>query len=440
MLAGFLAAAFLPVASLPQVDIPTIFVSAALPGVDPQTAATSLAAPLERRFSNIAGVTEMTSTSQLGGSTIVLQFDLNRNIEGAARDVQAAINAASSELPINLPNPPTYRKANPSDAPVIILALTSDAYRLSDLYNYADELLSPRISQIPGVSQVDIGGGAKSAVRVQVNPAAVAAMGLSMGQIASTLNSVNRDTPKGSIDGDVTSFTINSNDQLKNADDYQGLIIAQKNGVPITLSSIAKVFDSNENRLQAGWYNSKRAVLLFVRKQADANVISTVDRVKQLLPQMGLWLPPAVHLTVLSDRTTTIRASVSDVRLSLLVSVALVIMVCFIFLRRFWATFIASIIVPLSLAGTFGMMYLLKFSLDNISLMALTICVGFVVDDAIVVIENIVRHLDQGLTPVEAALKGARQIGFTVISISISLVAVFIPLLFHGRHCWPLVS
>jgi multidrug efflux pump len=432
LLAGLLAYNFLPVASLPQIDIPTIQVQAQLSGIDPETAATSLAAPLERRFSNIAGVTEMTSTSQLGSSNIVLQFDLNRDIEGAARDVQAAINAASSELPINLPNPPTYRKVNPSDAPVIILALTSDAYRLSELYNYADELISPRISQVPGVSQIDIGGGAKSAVRVQVNPAALASMGLSMGQVASLLNSVNRDTPKGNINGDNLSFSLNTNDQLKSADDYKGLIVAQKNGVPITLSSIATVFDSNENRMQAGWYNSKRSVLLFVRKQADANVIDTVDRVKELLPQMRLWLPPAVHLEIQGDRTTTIRASVSDVRLSLMVSVALVVLVCFLFLRRFWPTFIASIIVPLSLAGTFGVMYLLKFSLDNISLMALTVCVGFVVDDAIVVIENIVRHLEEGLTPVEAALKGAKQIGFTVISISISLVAVFIPLLFMG--------
>lgn len=432
LLAGFLAYTFLPVASLPQVDIPSIFVSASLPGIDPETAATSLAAPLERRLSNIAGVTEMTSTSQLGESRIILQFNLNRDIEGAARDVQAAINAASSELPINLPHPPTYYKVNPSDAPVIILALTSDAYRLSELYNYADELLSPRISQVPGVSQVDINGGARSAIRVQVNPAALATMGLSMGEIATMLNSVNRNTPKGNINGDNLSFTINSNDQLKTADDYKGLVVTQKNGIPITLSSIANVFDSNEDRLQAAWYNSKRAVLLFIRKQADANVIDTVDRVKSLLPQMQRWLPQAMHLEVQGDRTTTIRASVSDVRLSLVVSVALVVIVCFIFLRRFWPTFIASVIVPLSLAGTFGVMYLLKFSLDNISLMALIVCVGFVVDDAIVVIENIVRQLEAGLTLIEAALKGARQIGFTVVSISISLVAVFIPLLFMG--------
>jgi multidrug efflux pump len=432
LLAGFLAYSVLPVASLPQIDIPTIMVSAQLPGVDPTTAATSLAAPLERRFSNIAGVTEMTSTSQLGGSTIVLQFDLNRDINGAARDVQAAINAASNELPANLPNPPTYRKANPADAPVLILALTSDTMPLSQLYNYAYELLQPRILQVPGVSEMDIGGGAKSAVRVQVDPASLASMGLSLSDIATMLQSVNRDSPKGSLGDDAIGFTINSNDQLQTAKDYKGLIVTQKNGIPIPLSSVATVIDSNENRLQAGWYNAKRAVLLIIRKQADANVIATVDRMKALLPQMRLWLPPSVHLDVLIDRTTTIRASVHDVQVALTVSVMLVVLVCFIFLRRFWPTFIASVVVPMSLAGTFGFMYLLHFSLDNISLMALTVCVGFVVDDAIVVIENIVRHLEEGLTPMEAALKGARQIGFTIVSISISLVAVFIPLLFMG--------
>jgi multidrug efflux pump len=432
LLAGFLAYSMLPVASLPRIDIPTIMVSAQLPGVDPTTAATSLAAPLERRFSNIAGVTEMTSTSQLGGSTIVLQFDLNRDINGAARDVQAAINAASNELPANLPNPPTYRKANPADAPVLILALTSDTTPLSQLYNYAYELLQPRILQVPGVSEMDIGGGAKSAVRVQVDPASLASMGLSLSDIATMLQSVNRDAPKGSLQGDSIGFTINSNDQLQTAKDYNGLIVTQKNGIPIPLSSVATVIDSNENRLQAGWYNAKRAVLLIIRKQADANVIDTVDRVKALLPQMRLWLPPSVHLDILIDRTTTIRASVHDVQVALTVSVMLVVLVCFLFLRRFWPTFIASVVVPLALAGTFGFMYLLHFSLDNISLMALTVCVGFVVDDAIVVIENIVRHLEEGLTPMEAALKGARQIGFTIVSISISLVAVFIPLLFMG--------
>src|SRR5262252_3730618 len=432
MLAGLVAYRFLPVAPLPQVDFPTINVSANYSGVDPGTAATSLAAPLERRFANIAGVNEITSVSQLNGTRITLQFDLSRDINGAARDVQAAINAASSELPPGLPSPPTYRKANPNDTPVLILALTSDAVPLSQIYNQAEELLVPAISQVPGVSEVDVGGGAKTAVRVQVDPAALAAMGLTMDNVRAIPQGQNKDEPKGAIDGDRISFTMNTNDQLFSADQYRNLIIGEKNGVPIPLSAVGHAIDATEDRLQAGWFNSKRAVVMFVRKQADANVIETVDRIKAILPQLQRWLPPAIHLQIQSDRTLTIRASVADVQTSLLISVALVVMVCFLFLRRVSTTFIVCITVPLALAGTFAMMYLLKFSLDNISLMALTISVGFVVDDAIVVIENIVRHLEQGLSPFEATIRGARQIGFTVVSISISLVAVFIPLLFMG--------
>jgi len=432
MLAGLVAYRFLPVAPLPQVDFPTINVSANYPGVDPGTAATSLAAPLERRFANIAGVNEITSVSQLNGTRITLQFDLSRDINGAARDVQAAINAASSELPAGLPSPPTYRKANPNDTPVLILALTSDAVPLSQIYNQAEELLVPAISQVPGVSEVDVGGGARTAVRVQIDPAALASMGLSMDNVRAVLQGQNKDEPKGAIDGDRISFTVNTNDQLFTADQYKNLIIGEKNGVPIPLSAVGHAIDATEDRLQAGWFNSKRAVVMFVRKQADANVIETVDRIKAALPQLQRWLPPAIHLQIQSDRTLTIRASVADVQTALLISVALVVMVCFLFLRRVSTTFIVCITVPLALAGTFAMMYLLKFSLDNISLMALTISVGFVVDDAIVVIENIVRHLEQGLSPFEATIRGARQIGFTVVSISISLVAVFIPLLFMG--------
>jgi multidrug efflux pump len=432
MLAGLVAYRFLPVAPLPQVDFPTINVSVTYPGVDPATAATSLAAPLERRFANIAGVNEITSVSQLNGSRITLQFDLNRNVNGAARDVQAAITAASNQLPAGLPNPPTYRKANPNDRPILILALTSDAVPLSQIYNQANELLVPAISQVTGVSEVDIGGGAKTAVRVQVDPAALASMGLSIDNVRAVLQGQNKDEPKGAIDGDRISFTMNANDQLFTADQYKNLIIGEKNGVPIPLSAVGRAIDSTEDRLQAGWFNSKRAVVILVRKQADANVIETVDRIKAILPQLQRWLPPAIHLQIQSDRTLTIRASIADVQTCLLISVALVVMVCFLFLRRLSTTFIACITVPLALAGTFAMMYLLKFSLDNISLMALTISVGFVVDDAIVVIENIVRHLEQGLTPLEATLRGARQIGFTILSISISLVAVFIPLLFMG--------
>jgi len=432
MLAGLVAYRFLPVAPLPQVDFPTINVSATYPGVDPVTAATSLAAPLERRFANIAGVNEITSVSQLNGSRITLQFDLSRDINGAARDVQAAINAASSELPVGLPSPPTYRKANPNDRPILIFALTSDTVPLSQIYNQANELLVPAIAQVPGVSEVDVGGGARTAVRIQVDPAALASMGLSIDNVRSVLQRQNKDEPKGAIDGDRISFTVNTNDQLFNADQYKNLIIGEKNGVPIPLSAVGRAIDATEDRLQAGWFNSKRAVVLLVRKQADANVIETVDRIKAILPQLQRWLPPAIHLQIQSDRTLTIRASIADVQTCLLISVALVVMICFLFLRRLSTTFIACITVPLALAGTFATMYLLKFSLDNISLMALTISVGFVVDDAIVVIENIVRHLEQGLTPLEATLRGARQIGFTVISISVSLVAVFIPLLFMG--------
>ncbi len=432
MLVGAVAYRFLPVAPLPQVDFPSINVSATYSGVDPETAATSLAAPLERRFANIAGVNEITSVSQLNGTRITLQFDLSRDINGAARDVQAAINAASSELPPGLPSPPTYRKANPNDLPVLILALTSDSVPLSVIYNQAVELLVPALSQVPGVSEVDVGGGARTAVRIQVDPAALASMGLSIDNVRAVLQSQNKDSPKGAIDGDQISFTINANDQLFNADQYKNLIIGEKNGVPIPLSAVGRAIDATEDRLQAAWFNSKRAVVLFVRKQADANVIETVDRMKAILPQLERWLPPAIHLNIQSDRTITIRASVADVQTSLLISVGLVVLVCFVFLRRISTTFIACVTVPLALAGTFAVMYLLKFSLDNISLMALTISVGFVVDDAIVVIENIVRHLEQGLTPLEATLAGARQIGFTVLSISISLVAVFIPLLFMG--------
>ncbi|MBV8415446.1 MAG: efflux RND transporter permease subunit, partial [Verrucomicrobia bacterium] len=363
---------------------------------------------------------------------ITLQFDLSRDINGAARDVQAAINAASSELPPGLPSPPTYRKANPNDTPVLILALTSDAVPLSQIYNQAEELLVPAISQVPGVSEVDVGGGARTAVRVQVDPAALASMGLNLDNVRTVLQGQNKDEPKGAIDGDRISFTMNTNDQLFTADQYKNLIIGEKNGVPIPLSAVGRAIDATEDRLQAAWFNSKRAVVMFVRKQADANVIETVDRIKAILPQLQRWLPPAIHLQIQSDRTLTIRASVADVQTSLLISVFLVVMVCFLFLRRLSTTFIACITVPLALAGTFATMYLLKFSLDNISLMALTISVGFVVDDAIVVIENIVRYLEQGLTPLEATLKGARQIGFTIVSISISLVAVFIPLLFMG--------
>src|ERR1700731_2343875 len=402
LLLGAVAYHFLPVAPLPKVDFPTISVSAQEPGVDPATAASSLAAPLERRFAEIAGVSEITSVSSLGGSNITIQFDLGRDINGAARDVQSAINAASGELPSGLPQPPSYRKVNPSDAPIMVLAMTSDAVPLSEVYNLADQIIGQRISQVEGVSQVTIGGGAKSAVRVQVNPVALASMGLSLEDLRSTLSQVNVLSPKGAFDGQQQRFVIASNDQLTKADQYQPIIVAQHNGSAVPLRDVGRAIDAQENRDQAGLFNNKRAVLLVISKQPDANVVSTTDQIRAILPQLRTWLPPSVSLDVMSDRTTTIRASVRDVQITLVFTMAL------------------------------GVMWLCGYSLDNLSLMALTVSTGFVVDDAIVVIENIVRFIEKGESPIQAALKGARQIGFTVISISLSLIAVFIPLLFMG--------
>ncbi len=432
LLLGATAYFFLPVAPLPQVDFPTIGVSASLPGVDPATAASSLAAPLERRLGQIAGVTEMTSGSSLGGSTVTVQFDLSRNVNDAARDVQAAINAAARDLPANLPNPPTYRKYNPADSPVVVLAMTSQTMRLSEVYNLADQMVSQRLCQLPGVSQVGVYGGAKTAVRVQVNPAALAAMGMSMEDVRGFLQSTNRLMAKGSIEDAGKNLMISANDQIFGASNYRSLVVAERNGLPVQLGAIASVIDGTENTRQAGWFNTERAVLLPVMKQSDANVIAVVDEIRSLLPQIRKWLPPGVELSVLSDRTQTIRASLHDVQFTLLLTIALVVVVMALFLRRFWPTFIAGVTVPLALAGTFAVMWLCRFSLDNISLMALTVAVGFLVDDAIVVIENIVRHIDQGETSRQAALAGAKQIGFTVISISLSLVAVFIPILLMG--------
>jgi hydrophobe/amphiphile efflux-1 (HAE1) family protein len=432
LMLGAVAYYFLPVAPLPKVDFPTISVSAQEPGVDPQTAASSLAAPLERRFAQIAGVSEITSVSSLGGSSITIQFDLNRDINGAARDVQSAINAASGELPSGLPQPPSYRKVNPSDAPVMVLAMTSDALPLSQVYNLADQIIGQRISQVEGVSQVVIGGGAKSAVRVQMNPVALASMGLSLEDIRTTLSQANVLSPKGAFDGEQQRFVIASNDQLTHADEYLPIIVAQHNGAAVPLRDVGTAIDAQENRDQAGLFNNKRAVLLVIFKQPDANVVRTTDQIHAILPQLRTWLPPSVHLDVMSDRTTTIRASVRDVQLTLVITMGLVVMVMFLFLRRFWPTFISGVTMPLALAGTFGVMWLCGYSLDNLSLMALTVSTGFVVDDAIVVIENIVRFIEKGEPPLQAALKGARQIGFTVISISLSLIAVFIPLLFMG--------
>jgi len=429
---GIVAYRFLPVAALPRVDFPVISISASLPGADPATVASSVAAPLERRLGQISGVTEMTSVSTLGGCSITLQFDLNRNVDRAARDVQAAINAAANDLPINLPNTPTFRKINPADAPIMILAMTSESLKPTDVYETADEIVAQRLSQVEGVSQVFVGGSEKSAVRVQINPGALASTGLSLEDVRTLIGQVNVDSPKGSFDGEHHSYMLESNDQLFEPEKYQSLVITQKNNVPIRLDSLGQVIEGVENTRTAGWAGTNDAVLLIVFKQPGANVIETVDRIKLALPQLKNWVSPAINFYILSDRTATIRASVDDVQFSLLLSVSLVVMVIFLFLRRFWPTFIASITVPLALAGTVALMYLMDYSIDNLSLMAITISVGFVVDDAIVVIENVFRFIEKGDNVMQAALKGAKQIGFTVVSMSTSLVAVFIPLLFMG--------
>jgi len=431
-MAGVVAYHFLPVAPVPRVDFPMITVAANLPGADPATVASTVAAPLERRLGQISGVSELTSVSILGGTAITIQFNLDRNVDGAARDVQAAINAAAGDLPLNLPAPPTYRKVNPADAPVMILALTSATLPANQIYDYADTIIAQRLSQVEGVSQVFISGAAKDAIRVQVNPAALASADLSLEDIRTVLGQVNVDEPKGSIEGHGIFYAIDSNDQLLNARDYQTLIVAEKPKGPVRLSAMGRAIESVENTLQAGWSGTNEAVLVIVFKQADANVIDTVQRIKAELPHLTKWLPPAVTITAISDRTRTIQASVKEVQFSLMLSIALVVMVIFLSLRRFWPTFIASVTVPLALAATFAGMYFCHYTLDNLSLMAVTISVGFVVDDAIVVIENIFRHIEHGDAAFQAALKGAKQIGFTIVSMTTSLVAVFIPLLFMG--------
>jgi len=431
-LAGAVAFNFLPVSPLPQVDFPTISVAASLPGASPEIMASSVATPLERQFGRIAGVTEMTSSSFLGTTSITLQFDLNRDINGAARDVQAAINAARSYLPTNLPSNPTYRKVNPADAPIMIVALTSDVYDRGPLYDAASTIMSQKLSQIQGVGQVTVGGSSLPAVRVELNPVQLDGYGLGVQDVQKMLSVQNANLPKGQISNGVTSADIATNDQLLKADYYKPLIVGYHNGAAIKLSDVADVQDSVENIRAAGFVNGKPSVLVIISRQPGANIIDTVDRIYSELPSLKASIPSAINLTVVLDRTTTIRASVKDVERTLALSVGLVILVVFFFLRNVRATIIPSVAVPVSLIGTFGVMYLCHYSLDNLSLMALTISTGFVVDDAIVVIENIARYLEQGMSPEEAALAGAKEIGFTVMSISISLVAVFIPILLMG--------
>ncbi|HEV2206269.1 MAG TPA: multidrug efflux RND transporter permease subunit [Candidatus Acidoferrales bacterium] len=431
-LAGAVAFRQLPVAPLPQVDFPTITVGAGLPGASPEIMASSVAAPLEHQFTHIAGVTEMTSSSNLGTTSVTLQFELNRDINGAARDVQAAINAARSYLPANLPSNPRYRKVNPADAPIMIIALTSNVYTKGQMYDQASTVLSQRLSEVEGVGQVNIGGSSLPAVRVEVNPTQLNSYGLALSDVATMLRNQNSNLAKGEIHDGDNLYSISDNDQLLHADEYKNLVVGYRKGAAIRLSDIATVEDSVENIRAAGFVNGKPSILLFVFRQPGANIIDTIDSVRAALPALKASMPSAINLTIVLDRSTTIRASVDDVEITLGISVILVILVVFFFLRNIRATLIPSVAVPVSLIGTFAVMYVLGYSLDNLSLMALTISTGFVVDDAIVVIENIARYLEQGMSPMQASLRGAREIGFTVLSITASLIAVFLPILLMG--------
>ncbi len=432
LLSGILAFNFLPVASLPRVDFPVIGVGAGLPGADPQTMASAVATPLERQFGRISGVNQMTSSSQLGTTSITLQFDLNRNIDAAARDVQAAINAARSQLPANLPSNPSYRKANPADAPILILALTSDTMTVPQMYDAADSVLAQKLAQVDGVGQVFVGGAAQPAVRAEVNPTLLNKLGVGLDTVRNALNAANANRPKGEVSGSTTTYTFDDTDQLFTADQYRPLIVSYNHGAAVRLGDVAEVLDSVSDTRNIGLANGKPGVLIIVFRQPGANIIETVDRVRALMPFLQSSISPAIKLSIAMDRTVTVRASVKDIETTLIISVILVILVVFAFLRTVRATIIPSIAVPLSLVGTFGGMYLLDYSLDNLSLMALAISTGFVVDDAIVVLENITRYVERGMGAVEAAFKGAKEIGFTVISMSTSLVAVFIPLLLMG--------
>jgi HAE1 family hydrophobic/amphiphilic exporter-1 len=429
---GLVAYPLLPVAPLPQVDFPTIQVSASLPGGSPETMASSVAQPLERQLAQIPGIAQMTSTSSLGSTAVTIQFDLNRSIDGAANDIQAAINAASGQLPKNLPSPPTYRKVNPADSPVLLLGATSDSLPLIRVSDAVDAQLGQQISQISGVAQVFIGGQQKPAIRVQIDPAKLVAKGLSLEDVRSQIAVTTVDSPKGNIDGATRAYTIYANDQLLDPDAWNDVIIAYRNGGPLRIRDIGRAVAGPEDMKQAAWADGKRGVFLVIFKQPGANVIDTVDRIKAQLPRLIAAIPPAIKIKIISDRTLTIRAAVEDVQITLLITIVLVVMVIFIFLRSFWATVIPAVTVPLALLGACALMWVFGYTLDNLSLMALTIAVGFVVDDAIVMLENITRHVEHGEKPLAAAFKGASEIGFTIVSISVSLVAVLIPLLLMG--------
>ena len=431
-LAGALAFSKLPVAPLPQVDFPTISVSAQLPGASPETVATSVASPLERHLGQIAGVTEMTSQSGIGQARITLQFELNRDIDGAARDVQAAIVAARADLPANLKSNPTYRKVNPADAPILILAMTSKTLSQGQMYDAASNVFQQRLSQISGVGQVIIGGSALPAVRVELNPKALFKYGIGLEDVRAALASANANSPKGTIDDGDQRYQVYTNDQSTKAADYAPLVVAYRNGAAVQLSDVATVADSVEDVRNLGLSNGQPSVLVIVFRQPGANIIEAIDSVKEALPHLQAAMPADVNVTVAIDRSTTIRDSLRDTELTLVIAITLVTLVVFVFLRNFRATLIPGIAVPISILGTFGGMYLLGYSLDILSLMALTIATGFVVDDAIVVLENISRHLEEGMPRMQAALRGAQEVGFTVLSISLSLIAVFIPILLMG--------
>jgi multidrug efflux pump len=430
LLAGFIAYYELPVSALPEVDYPTIQIVTFYPGASPDVTASSITAPLERQFGQMPGLKQMTSTSSGGSSVITLQFSLDLSLDVGEQEVQAAINAATSYLPTNLPNPPVYSKVNPADAPVLTLALTSKTLPLPQIEDLADTRLAQKISQLTGVGLVSISGGQRPAVRIQANPTVLAAYGLTLEDLRTAIAAANVNQAKGGFDGPRQSSIIGANDQLLTSKEYQSLIVTYRNGAPVVLSDVASAIDAAENVKQAAWMNDSPAVIVNIQRQPGSNVIEVVDRIKKLLPQLQSSLPAAVQVKILTDRTTTIRSSVGDVEFEMLLAIALVVMVIFLFLRTFSATVIPSIAVPLSLVGTFGIMYLCGFSLNNLTLMALTIATGFVVDDAIVMIENISRYIEQGEPPLQAALKGSQQIAFTILSLSVSLVAVLIPLLF----------
>ncbi|MBV8475626.1 MAG: efflux RND transporter permease subunit, partial [Acidobacteria bacterium] len=432
LLVGFVAYRQLPVSALPEVDYPTIQVMTFYPGADPEVMASSVTAPLERQFGQVPGLSQMTSTSSLGSSLITLQFGIDQNIDVEEQQVQAAINASATYLPRDLPNPPVYSKVNPADAPILTLALSSDTLPLSKVEDLADTALAQKISQLPGVGLVSISGGQKPAVRIQANPTTLAGYGLSLEDLRSALAAQNVDQAKGVLDGPRQSYTIAANDQLLSSKQYGQVVIAYRNGAPVRLSDVADAVDSAENVKQAAWVNTSPAIIMNIQRQPGANIITVADRVKALLPVLRTSLPASTNVQILTDRTTTIRASVKDVQFELMLTIALVVMVIFLFLRNLSATVIPSVAVPLSIVGTFGVMYLLGYSLNNLTLMALTISTGFVVDDAIVMIENIDRFLEEGESPLNAALKGSGQIGFTIISLTVSLIAVLIPLLFMG--------